>query len=190
MAHLGDLFAVYVGTLSFRASQTSQMERSLAFDLHIRLCLPADISSNKTADFTPKTVTQFCCWAVKVSITFALQGFPNNLSMQTQGGQRRGRGGNDALLLWDVATPRRHRLGSGVLTAAQIPGDDGKKYERKLQGRVTGASCCAKRVDPSQTVARNTPSEIKRILVASVHAARRKPVKVPPVRTQKYIQGV
>lgn len=77
MAHLGDLFAVFVGTLPFMASLTSQMERSLAFDLHIRLCLPADISSNKTADFTPKTVTQFCCWAVKVSI---------NLSMQTQGG--------------------------------------------------------------------------------------------------------
>lgn len=73
MGHLRDLFAFYVAMLPSRESQTSQTERSLAFDLHIRLCLPADISSDKTADFAPKTVAQFCCWAVKVSVTFALQ---------------------------------------------------------------------------------------------------------------------
>lgn len=93
--------------------------------------------------------------------------------MQTRGERKRGRKKkNDALLLWDVATPRRRRLGSGVLTAAQIPGDDGKKQERKLQGRVTGASCCATRRDPSHTAVRNTPSEI---LVASIHARGRDP---------------
>lgn len=73
------------------------------------------------------SVTQFCCWAAKVSTTFALQDFSNNLSMQNQGG------GWGVLLLWDVATPRRCRLGSGVLTAAEIPRDDQKKYEQKLQ---------------------------------------------------------
>ena len=77
------------------------------------------------------SVTQFCCWEVKVSITFALQDFSNNLSMQKHGG-RVGVGWG-ALLLGDIATPRRCRLGSGVLTAAQIPRDDRKKHEQKLQ---------------------------------------------------------
>lgn len=36
-----------------------------------------------------KSVTQFCYWAVKVSITFALQDFSNNLSMQKQEGGKR-----------------------------------------------------------------------------------------------------
>jgi len=58
--------------------------------------------------------------------------------VQKQGGGGGGVGG--ALLLWDVATPRRCRRGSGALTAAEIPGDGRKKYELKLQLRVTGTS--------------------------------------------------
>lgn len=109
-------------------------------------------------------MTQFCCWAVKGKYHICIASFPKQLeradSRRAEEGGREEK--NDALLLWDVATPRRRRLGSGVLTAAQIPGDDGKKYEQKLQERVTSASCCAKRGDLSRTVARNTLSEMRR----------------------------
>lgn len=79
-------------------------------------------------------MTQFCCWAVKGKYHICIARFPKQLEHADSRRAEEGKGEkNDALLLWDVATPRHRRLGSGVLTAAQIPGDDGKKYERKLQ---------------------------------------------------------
>lgn len=47
--------------------------------------------------------------------------------------QRREEKKEDALLPGDVATPRRCRLRSGVLTAAPVPRDDKKNKEQKLQ---------------------------------------------------------
>lgn len=145
-----------VVTLPFAESQMLQMECSLAFDLHIMPCLPAFprlylLRQNQC--FHPKSVTQFCCWAVKVSIAFASQDFSNNLRMQKQEGWGSWGGveQKDALLLRDVATPRRCRLGSGVLTAAQIPRDDRKKYEQKLQERSTCTTCFVEDGDSSLT---------------------------------------
>lgn len=60
-------------------------------------------------------MTQFCYWAVKVKYHICIARFLKQLEhAETSGGEKK----KDALLLGDVATPRRCRLGSGVLTAA------------------------------------------------------------------------
>lgn len=93
------------------------MEHSLAFDLHIMLCLPASlhlyISSDKIRAFTEGSECDtVLLLGGKGKYHICIARFLKQLE-HAKTGRRAG-----ALLLGDVATPRRCRLGSGVLTAA------------------------------------------------------------------------
>ena len=97
------------------------MERSLAFDLHIMLCLPASphlyISSDKIRAFAEGSECDtVLLLGGKGKYHICIARFLKQLEhAETREGKKK-----DALLLGDVATPRRccRRLGSGVLTAA------------------------------------------------------------------------
>lgn len=104
------------------------MERSLAFDLHIMLCLPASphlcIYSDKIRALTEGSECDtVLLLGGKGKYHICIARFLKLEHAET-------RRGEDALLLGDIATPWRCRLGSGALTAAKVPRDKKKmKYE-------------------------------------------------------------
>lgn len=94
------------------------MELSLAFDLYIMLCLPASphlyISSDKIRAFTEASECDtVLLLGGKGKYHICIARFLKQLEHAETREEKK-----MLLLLGDVATPRRCRLGSGVLTAA------------------------------------------------------------------------
>ena len=115
----------------------------------------------------PKSVTQFCCWAVKGKYHICIMSFPKQLE---HADSRRAEEGEGEKKWCSAPLGRSH----SQTPSSRFWSPDSclnpwrrEEYEQKLQGRVTGTSCYAKRGDLSQTVARNTLSKIRRILGTS-----------------------